>query len=122
MITGSVDMDGHATIRLTIRGPGAQEHEIEAIIDTGFNGFLTLPKSLVQTLQLPQPGRGRAVLADGSEGIFNIHACTVVWDGVLRQVETDTADCDPLVGMALLERHELRIQVTHGGRVAIEPL
>lgn len=53
MITGIVNANLEATIRLTIMGPAGQPHEIEAIIDTGFTGFLTLPPTLVSILGLP---------------------------------------------------------------------
>jgi hypothetical protein len=35
---------------------------------------------------------------------------------------SDAADSDPLVGMALLDGYELRIQVVNGGDVAMEVL
>jgi predicted aspartyl protease len=38
MITGVVTADREAVIRLTVRGPVGQEHEVEAVIDTGFDG------------------------------------------------------------------------------------
>lgn len=41
MITGVVTADRQAIINLTVRGPTGQEHEIEAIVDTGFDGWLT---------------------------------------------------------------------------------
>jgi hypothetical protein len=53
MISGVVNGNLEATIRLLIRGPGGPEQEIEAVIDTGFNGFLTLSPALVRRLGLP---------------------------------------------------------------------
>jgi len=37
MITGVVTADREAVIRLSVRGPTDQEHEVEAVIDTGFD-------------------------------------------------------------------------------------
>lgn len=105
-----------------MRGPGGQEQEIEAVIDTGFNGFLTLPPSQITALVLPRLGRGRAILADGSEDVFDIYEVTVMWDSQWLPVEADAADTDALVGMALLDGYELRIQVVDGGSVSIEAL
>jgi predicted aspartyl protease len=46
MIIGLVNQYHEATIRLVVRGPHGREHEIEAVIDTGFNGLLScLPHS-----------------------------------------------------------------------------
>lgn len=46
MITGVVSTDLEATIRLRVQGPCGQQREIEVVIDTGFNGSLTLPTLL----------------------------------------------------------------------------
>jgi predicted aspartyl protease len=64
MITGLVRSDCQATIRLTVRGPTGQEQEIEAIIDTGFDGWLSLPPSIIVLLNLDWRQRGRALLVD----------------------------------------------------------
>lgn len=42
MITGAVNADYEAVIRLRVYGPIGHEQEVDAILDTGFNGFLTL--------------------------------------------------------------------------------
>jgi predicted aspartyl protease len=67
MITGVVTPFYEATIRLIMRGLSGQEQEIEAVIDTGFDGALTLPLADITVLGLPWRRRGRALLADGSE-------------------------------------------------------
>ena len=67
MITGVVTNDRQAVIHLTVRGPAGQEQEIEAIIDTGFDGWLSLPSSLVAGLGLVWRRRGRALLG-GRQG------------------------------------------------------
>lgn len=122
MISGAVSASLEATVRLLVRGSGGQEQEIDAVIDTGFNGFLTLPPLQIAALALSRLGRGRAILADGSEDVFDIYEATVMWDGQPLQVEVDAADTDPLIGMALLDGYELRIQVVDGGSVIIEAL
>jgi clan AA aspartic protease len=91
VITGIVTADRQATIRLPVRGPAGQQREIGAIIDTGFDGSLTLPPPLIATLGLAWRRRGRAMLADGRESLFDIHEATVVWDGVPRRIAVDAA-------------------------------
>jgi clan AA aspartic protease len=105
-----------------VRGPEGQEQEIEAVIDTGFDGSLTLPPPLIAALDLVWRRRGRALLADGSQSLFDIHEAIVVWDGEPRRIAVDTADIDPLVGMSLLYGFELTVQARDGGSVAIKPL
>ena len=120
MITGVVNTDNEAIIRLQVQGPSGQEREVHAVIDTGFNGFLTLPPVLVTALGLTRLSRGRAILANGLEDIFDIYGVTVLWDGQPRYIETDSVDTTPLVGMALLKGYDLHIQVVDSGRVVIQ--
>jgi clan AA aspartic protease len=122
MITGTVTAEREAIIRLILRGPAGQQQKIEAVIDTGFDGWLCLPPALIALLGLPWRRRGRAVLADGSESLFDIYEGTVVWDRRRRRIPVDEADTTPLVGMALLDGYELTVQVRTRGRVLIKPL
>ncbi|MDQ3813607.1 MAG: clan AA aspartic protease [Armatimonadota bacterium] len=122
MITGAVNADLEATIPLIVRDANAQEQEIEVLIDTGFSGFLTLPPSLIASLGLTWRGQEPGILADGSMQLFDVYAATVIWDGQPRTVETDAAETEPLIGMGLIEGHDLRIQAIAGGTVTIEAL
>lgn len=120
MIMGTVNADSEAIIRLVVQRPAGHVHEVEAIIDTGFNGFLTLPSALVTMLGLTRLSRGRALLANGSEELFDIYGVTVLWDGQQRYVEADAVDTTPLVGMSLLNGYDLHIRVADGGHVLIQ--
>jgi clan AA aspartic protease len=122
MITGVVTDRREAVIRLRVRGPAGQDQEIEAIIDTGFDGWLSLPSSIIAQLALTWRQRGRALLADGSESVFDIYEAIVDWDGELRRIPVDEAETVPLVGMSLLEGYELSIQVQRGGNVIVRAL
>ncbi len=110
-----------AVVTLPLRGPEGQAREIEAVVDTGFTGFLTLPTVLVTELGLAFVGQGRAMLANGSEDVFDVWDVTVLWDGQPRYVVADEADTTPLVGMSLLDSHSLYVEVLNGGRVVIQP-
>jgi clan AA aspartic protease len=122
MITGIVTADREAVIRLVVKGPSGQGHEIEAVVDTGFDGWLSLPPSIISVLNLPWRRRGLALLADGSERVFDIYEATVQWHRQARRIAVDSADTAPLVGMALLEGRELKMQVRAGGKLQIRPL
>ncbi len=120
MITGFVNADSEAMIRLRLRGTNGRQRDVSAIIDTGFNGFLTLPPDLIRALALPRIARARAVVANGGEEILDICRAVVLWDGKLRAVEATSLSNAPLVGMGLLQGHELLIQVEEGGKVFIK--
>jgi clan AA aspartic protease len=122
MIPGVVNSNLEATVRLVVRGSGGQEQAIEAVIDTGFNGFLTLSPVRVRQLGLPHIGQSRALLANGKEEILDLYEVTLLWDGQWRTVETDAADTDALVGMSLLYRYSVYVEAVEGGQVRIAAL
>jgi clan AA aspartic protease len=122
VISGTVNVDLEARIVLEIQGTGGQIRQVEAVIDTGFNGLLTLPAALLTALGSPWLHRQQGELADGSIQVFDVHAVTVLWDGQPRTVEAEAVNADPLVGMAMLKRHDLRIQVVAGGTVMIQQM
>jgi clan AA aspartic protease len=113
-----------AIIRLPVRGPTGQEQEIDAIIDTGFDGWLSRPSSLIVLLSLVWRQRGRALLADGRESVFDIYEGTVFWDGQDHRIPVHEAETTPLIviGMSLLHGYELTIQAQAGGKVTVRAL
>ena len=70
MISGYVNSKLEAMISLLVYGPQAEAREIEALIDTGFAGDLTLPSATAEELGLENLAAGILVLADGTEVTF----------------------------------------------------
>lgn len=122
MIQGTVNANNEATIRIPVHDANGQPHDVEAVIDTGFTGYLTLPGSFIATLGLPWLAQQQALLADGSLHVFDVFAARIVWDGLPRVVPAEEVDAQPLVGMAMLRDHELRIQVRPGTGLTITAL
>lgn len=122
MIQGEVNASYEAVVTLSLRGPEGQSQDIEAVVDTGYSGFLTLPPALVTKLELPFAYIGRALLANDDEVSFDVHDVTVLWDGRPRPIKADATGSTPLIGMLLLARHNLNIEVESGGRVVIQPM
>ena len=120
MIQGVVNDAYEAVVALSLQGPEGQAQNIEAVIDTGYSGFLTLPTALVTELGLPFAYIGRAYLANDDEVSFDVHDVTVLWEGEPRDIKADATGRTPLVGMLLLDKHSLNIEVERGGRVVIE--
>ena len=122
MIRGRVNAHREALVSLLLRGTQGEEHAAEAVIDTGYNGFLTLAPDLIKTLGFPFLRSSRAILGDGSIVEFDIHEATVVWNNRLRRIPVDAADVTPLLGMGLLYGHGLNIEVIEDGNVLIRSL
>jgi clan AA aspartic protease len=122
MIRGFVNSENQAVIHLVIYGKNDEELETKAIVDTGFNAWLTLPHQSIATLKLNFHSRGRAELADGSECVFNVFVGNVEWFGTMRRIFVYEADAEPLAGMALLGGCQLKINVEREGAVTIQRL
>jgi clan AA aspartic protease len=122
MITGVVNAEFEPIVPLSIRRSDGKVFTQDAIVDTGFNGWLSLPSDLITELNLQWKRRGRAILGDGSECVFNIYEAVLVWDGNLLTIPVDEADSEPLVGMSLMEGYQLIVQVFEGGRVELSKL
>jgi clan AA aspartic protease len=119
MITGIVNADFEPIIPLSICGSDGKVYTEEAIVDTGFNGWLSLPPDLIAQLNLKWKRRGRAILGDGTECVFDVYEAVLVWDENLLTIPIDEADSEPLVGMSLMEGYQLKVQVFEGGHVEL---
>jgi clan AA aspartic protease len=119
VISGRVNANLQPLISVPVFSSSGARHEIEAMVDTGYNGWLTLPPDLIAMLGLPWSRRGRAILADGSTVVFDIYEGTVLWDGVLLTILVDEADGMPLLGMSLMHGYEVNVHAVDGGSVTI---
>jgi clan AA aspartic protease len=122
MIRGLVNDELEAIVHVTVVGSTGRRETVTAVVDTGYNGCLTLPVRLLKRLQLPWLQRGRAELADGNEIFFDVFEGAVIWHGRRKLIPIDESETTPLVGMGLLKGFELRMQVRTGGKVAIKRL
>jgi clan AA aspartic protease len=119
MIDGIVNADFEPIIPLSICGSDGKVYNQEAIVDTGFNGWLSLPPNLIAELNLKWKRRGRAILGDGTECVFDVYEAVLLWDGNMLTIPIDEADSEPLVGMSLMEGYQLTVQVFEGGHVEL---
>lgn len=120
MIHGVVDQNCEATVRLVVGNADTERQVVDAIIDTGFTGFLTLPHSVLSTLNLKPYSREEGTLADGSEVIFDVYSGFVIWDGAFRRIDINASDATPLVGMSLLYGYRVQFDTIEGGKVKIQ--
>ncbi len=122
MITGSVNTALEGTISFPIQDLQGQWHDIQAVVDSGFTRWLTLPPALIRPLGLLRMSRIQLTLADGTLTYFDVYEATVNWNGRHRTIEVDESDVFPLVGMRMMTGYRLRIDVKVGGAVEIEEL
>ena len=120
MITGTVVANQGPIVPLILRDAGGREHTFNAVVDTGFTGWLTLPKDTIAALGLKWHDETRAILADGDSTVFDTYHVTVLWDGQPQAVFVDELESEPLVGVRLLRGFRLVIEGVDGGVVQIE--
>jgi clan AA aspartic protease len=122
MMNGIVDQNCEATIRLVVSNESKKTQGIDAVIDTGFTGFLTLPLTVINNLNLRLYSREEGTLGDGSTCIFDVYSGLVIWDGEYRYIDVNAAETDPLVGMSLLYGYRMQLDAIEGGTVTIQAL
>ena len=122
MILGRMRSESEAAITLAVRAESGAARSVEAIVDTGFDGFLSLSPDMVRSLGLIECAIVFAELANGQETLVRVFEAEVEWDGRARRIDVVESNGDPLLGMALLRGFHLGIDVIDGGRVAVRPL
>jgi clan AA aspartic protease len=121
MIVG-VFRDSHPRIELVVSGT-AQAQTLEFLVDTGFDGDLTLSSGISHELDLAFIAPRFRRLANGEERRFDIHLGSVAWlEGDDRDVEVVIMDGEPLFGTGLLDGMLLQVEGSQNGEVLIQPL
>jgi clan AA aspartic protease len=111
VLEGFVDDSGQPWVRLALLGRQGQLFEFEAIIDTGFDGALCLPRPLAEQAVLQLVGTQRVELADGSQHVEQLFLGEVLFDGVRQGVDISlTQGADALLGTALLQEYQLEVR------------
>jgi len=109
-------------VDIRLRGANGQEVTVAALVDSGFNGSLIIPRPLAHSLGLTPRGNIMGILADGTVQFSSVSGIGVHWMGVWRLIVATMVGDAPLIGMNLLEGCELKIACVSGGSVEIKPL
>ncbi len=108
-LVDNVNARRDAVVPLAISGP-AGEARVDAIVDTGFSGFLLLPSVLIERLALPPLGTTSTTLADGTQRPMYVYTVAVSW---LDEARTGPALAGPtgevLLGTTLLANSRLTV-------------
>jgi clan AA aspartic protease len=122
MIQG-IFRQGHPRVVLILPGQ-SEDLEVEFIVDTGFEGGLTLPMHLAQQLSARNAGFQNRIQADGSLLRFPCFEFFMEWDEEEdpQFVEVLVKESAPLIGTTFLMERLLQIEMTEGGEVTADPL
>ena len=122
MITGQVSAERLAVVRASVKASGnkAGSNEIiDFIIDTYFDGYLSLPPALIEQMGLPFLNYHWFTLADDSPYRFPVHAAIIVWDGEKRGTLALASDGSPTIGTSLLHGFHFAADWIDGGEVTL---
>ena len=122
VILGHVNSRGEAVVPLPVHGPAGRQLQAQFVIDSGFNGQLSMPFRMVRDLGLTWFEEDTGTLADGSRATFDVYLATVLWLGQHRRVTVNAMESPPTIGTELLMGHAISAQWVPGGSVRIEPL
>lgn len=122
MMQGWVNQNCEAMLPIVVGHGNTPKQMVEALIDTGFSGFLSLPLSMIESLGLPWIFSDSVTLGNGSEAIFQMYRATVIWDGQFKVVDVAASESEPLLGMSLLYRFKLQVEAVERGIVTIEAM
>jgi clan AA aspartic protease len=99
---------------VTVRGR-RRSIQIEAVVDTGFEGLLCLPMEVAQWIGCEIAGWGELKLVDGNEKRFPTVWCDVDLLGASARVRAFVTELeDPLIGTELLENCQLTMDFDSG--------
>ena len=121
MVKGSI-VGLQARVGVVFRLQGHPSMELEFVVDTGFEGALTLPPAAVAALELPYFQEIYANLANDMEIKTNVHIATIEWHGTEIEVAVLAMGRRALLGTALLEGHHLGVDFADRGLVSIDEL
>ena len=122
MIRGRVNSRLEALVPLEIMGRDGWFQTVAAVVDTGFDDFLTLPPEVTRFSGLEPRASIDITLAGGTQERWNTWIGQVLWHDKPRTVRILEAPGTPLLGMSLLQDSQLTVQVRDGGDVLIEEL
>lgn len=121
-------MTGYVTARrvpilpIRVRGPAGPPADFLALLDTGFDGELSLPPAIAAAMGLVANFSRQCTLADGTDVWAPVCNAEVEWGPRWRHVEVLMIGPNPSVGMAMLADHKVFMEVIASGVIDIRPM
>jgi len=104
--------NGLPWITLEVLGNGEKSTRVDVIVDTGFNGYLTLPYATAFPIGFTIEGVGSGKVADGSFSPYLIGSGMVLFGSKRIRATVDIQpNCRPLLGTELLKEMGCTLKV-----------
>lgn len=109
--------NGFPEVDISVSG-GGEPVKIRAVVDTGFDGFLSLPYHVAFPIGLTLSGIGSGKLANGSEAPFLVCKGTVsLGKRSIEVVISVEPDCRVLIGNAFIKALNLTLRFDPEGKI-----
>jgi len=118
---GRINDELEAIVALDLLCADGRVERVDAVVDTGFNGHLTLSPAQIRRAGAKPAGPTTTFLADGSEAIAQRFVARVSWLGKEQSVVVLEESGGSLLGMSLLKGCELHMRVEVGAPFEIVP-
>jgi predicted aspartyl protease len=121
-ISGEVTSRREIVFPLTLAGPDGTSVDVNSVLDTGFDDFLTLTRELIAALGLEYVGSMPIMLADGQIVTTELYRVKVRWHDGFRTVSAQATDAGLFIGMAMIYGSLVTIEAVDGGAAIIEDM
>ena len=123
MISGEIDDQYRMpVVEIEILGYDGTYHRKTAILDTGCNQALLVPRCLMTELGITSSGDTSLNSATKRENVVPAYHLKVRWRGEEIDVEAGETKTPPIIGMALCDGMKISIEMRQGGRVWLEEI
>ncbi|MDE2778156.1 MAG: clan AA aspartic protease [Chloroflexota bacterium] len=122
MFNGMISPRLEPVVNLNVIGTNGRTRRVELVLDSGFDGDLSLPSSTIQELGLQLLDNYETTLANGERAQFAGYEGQVEWHGRRRNMLVLETVSESLLGMNLLWRNRITMDVVANGPVTIEEL
>ena len=96
--------------------------EVEALLDSGFTGAVSVPLRVVEQLKLEWSGEHSVILGDASEVGVDLYEGMVYFAGRRYRCAVLATGDIPTVGMHLMQGLKVCFEATADGEIEIVPL
>ena len=104
---------------VSVKGRSGHAVSTTALIDTGFNGYISLPSDLVGSLGLSSSGVHVVELANSAEENVDLFFGEVTLGELVATVPILGIGSEATIGTGLLRSHSLRIDFVGDGEVGL---
>ena len=122
MISGAVWPNRRAIVSVELLAADGQFQPFNFVLDTGFDGDLSLPAQTLHGLAAAAEIERVIELAAGSRTTTPTWSATALWEGESRTVLIMESTGEPLLGMNLLWQSRITLEARAYGPMEIAPL